>query len=225
MDAWYLPDTAGITYRIDHGKTGVIMQMLDRENRRLGYFHNGGYYELEGEDFDGIFYLPEGRDMPEGRDPRILLPYVELVKLDRVRHDDEAVTLEAVLALTRHHLGLRPTSNPMARFGARLAERTSNGCRPGRRRLPPLRLRHLPAGGGHGRRWPPLSSTGSTAARRRGARKAADSFREIAATAKGLEFTLARAVRGRKVDLVTPFVQMADAWEVAMDTLVARYGS
>jgi hypothetical protein len=57
-----------------------------------------------------------------------------------------------------------------------------------------------------------------------GLEKAADGFREIGATAKGLEFTLARAARGRKVDLATPFEEMGRAWETAMDTLDGRYG-
>ncbi|HEY5250073.1 MAG TPA: DUF1839 family protein [Acidimicrobiales bacterium] len=224
VDAWYLPDTAGITYGIDHGKTGVLMQMLDRENRRLGYFHNGGYFELEGDDFDAIFYLPGGRDMPEGRDPRILFPYVELVKLDRIRHDDEATLLDAVLTLVRHHLGLRPATNPMVRFRARL-ESDIEWLRPlGDSAFHPYAFATCRQAGANQEvaasfvDWLDQRDGG-------GLQKAADAFREIAATAKGLEFTLARAVRGRKVDLATPFGIMADAWEVAMETLVARYGS
>jgi hypothetical protein len=58
-----------------------------------------------------------------------------------------------------------------------------------------------------------------------GCHKAAEAFAGIAATAKGLEFTLARAARGRKVDLAGPFDEMEQAWDTAMDTLLERYGA
>ena len=28
--------------------------MIDRDDRRLGYFHNAGYFEADGEDYDGL---------------------------------------------------------------------------------------------------------------------------------------------------------------------------
>ena len=60
VDAFYLPDTAGTSYRCEHVKTSIGIQALDPEARRLGYFHNAGYYELAGEDFTGVFRL-QGR--------------------------------------------------------------------------------------------------------------------------------------------------------------------
>ena len=57
MDAFYLPDTAGVTYQLGHVKTGIVPQMLDRPGRRMWYFHNAGYFELSGDDFDAIFQL------------------------------------------------------------------------------------------------------------------------------------------------------------------------
>jgi hypothetical protein len=217
VDAWYLPDTAGITYGIDHAKTGVVMQMLDREERRLGYFHNAGYFELGGADFDGIFSLPDGRD------PRILLPYVERVTLGRVRHDDEDELLAAVIALTADHLGRRPESNPMVRFGARLAQDLEWLAAQGDEAFHPYAFATCRQVGANGEvagsfvDWLDARDGG-------GLSVAADAYRRIAATAKGLEFTLARAARGRKVDLTGPVDEMAGAWERAMETLVARYG-
>jgi hypothetical protein len=218
VDAWYLPDTAGITYGTDHAKTGVVMQMLDREQRRLGYFHNAGYFELEGDDFDGIFYLPEGRD------PRILLPYVERVTLGRVRHDDEDELFRAVVALTGDHLGRRPATNPMVRFGARLAEDLEWLASEGDEAFHPYAFATCRQAGANGEMaasfvdWLDAHDGG-------GLSVAADAYRSIASTAKGLEFTLARAARGRKVDLTGPFDEMAGAWDRAMETLVARYGA
>jgi hypothetical protein len=54
--------------------------------------------------------------------------------------------------------------------------------------------------------------------------KAVRAFGSLAATAKGLQFSLARAARGRAVDLGRPFEDMTAAWDTAMDVLGARYG-
>lgn len=48
-------------------------------------------------------------------------------------------------------------------------------------------------------------------------------FREVAAAAKSLQFSLARAVRGRPVDLRGHFETMETGWDDAMSTLAARY--
>jgi hypothetical protein len=218
VDAWYLPDTAGITYHLDHAKTGIVMQMLDREERRLGYFHNAGYFELEGDDFDGIFYLPEGRD------PRILLPYVEIVKLGGVRHDGPGLLLDRVIGLTGDHLARRPSTNPMPRFRARLEADLGWLASEGDAAFHPYAFATCRQAGANAEvaasfvDWLGSRDGG-------GLEKAADGFRDIAATAKGLEFTLARAARGRTVDLATPFEQMGGAWDRAMDTLEGRYGA
>ncbi len=217
VDAWYLPDTAGITYGIDHAKTGIVMQMLDRQARRLGYFHNAGYFELEGDDFDGIFHLPEGRD------PRVLLPYVEMVKLDRIRHDDDGRLLENVVALTREHLARRPRSNPVSRLRARLEADLPWLAEQGDAAFHPYAFATCRQCGANAEvaaafvDWLDARQGGGLA-------QAGDAFGTIASTAKGLQFSLARAARGRTVDLAGPFDEMAAAWETAMETLVERYG-
>jgi hypothetical protein len=217
VDAWYLPDTAGITYGLDHAKTGVVVQMLDRPQRRLGYFHNAGYFELEGDDFDGIFFLPDGRD------PRILLPYVELVKLDRVRHDSAPDLLDGALALTRDHLARRAPTNPMPRFRARLERDLGWLASEGEAGFHPYAFATCRQCGANAEvaaafvEWLDGRDGG-------GLDKAAEAWRSIAATAKGLQFSLARAARGRTVDVGPAFEEMERAWDTAMDILVARYG-
>jgi hypothetical protein len=217
VDAWFLPDTAGITYHLDHAKTGVVMQMLDRAQRRLGYFHNAGYFELEGDDFDGIFYLADGRDA------RILLPYVELVKLDGVRHDDDGRLLQTVVGLTREHLGRRPPTNPMTRFRARLEADLGWLAAEGDAAFHPYAFATCRQCGANAEMaaafvdWLDRRDGG-------GLGKAADGLRTIAGVAKGLQFSLARAARGRSVDLAGPFGEMGDGWETAMEVLVDRYG-
>jgi len=114
VDAFFLPDTAGISHQIAHVKTTIVPNMLDRADRRLGYFHNSRYYELEGDDYAGIF----GHD----RDASRLLPYVELIKLDGVRRVDGGELLEPALALVREYMSRRPATNPVQRFAKRLEQ-------------------------------------------------------------------------------------------------------
>ncbi|HUD18295.1 MAG TPA: DUF1839 family protein [Acidimicrobiales bacterium] len=217
VDAFYLPDTAGITYHLDHAKTGVILQMLDAGNRRLGYFHNAGYFELEGDDFDGIFYLPEGRD------PRILLPYIELVRLDRIRHDDDEKLLDTVVALTREHVGRRPTTNPMPRLRARLEGDLAWLAAQDDAAFHTYAFATCRQCGANAEvaaafvDWLDTHDGG-------GLDKAAEAFGSIASTAKGLQFLLARAARGRTIDLEAPLAEMEEAWERSMGIMVERYG-
>jgi hypothetical protein len=217
VDAFYLPDTAGITYGLDHAKTGIVMQMLDREGRRLGYFHNAGYFELEGDDFDGIFYRAEGRD------PRILLPYVEIVTLDRLRHDDESELLDTAVALTRDHLARRPTTNPMTRWRARLEGDLGWLAEEGDAAFHPYAFATCRQAGANAEvagafvDWLDGRQGG-------GLDKAVGAFGAIASTAKGLQFSLARAARGRKVDLGPAFDEMEASWDTAMETMLDRYG-
>ena len=57
MDSFYMPDTQGTAYRTEHGKTTVAINRLDFAGKDIEYFHNGGYFQLEGKDFDGLFQL------------------------------------------------------------------------------------------------------------------------------------------------------------------------
>ncbi len=43
-DAFWLPDTGGTDYRRQHTKSTIVLAELDLPNRRLGYFHNAGYF-------------------------------------------------------------------------------------------------------------------------------------------------------------------------------------
>ncbi|MCX5746075.1 MAG: DUF1839 family protein, partial [Proteobacteria bacterium] len=56
-DAWWLPDVSGTDYRRTHTKSTIVITDIDVEAKRLGYFHNAGYFELSGEDFDQTFRL------------------------------------------------------------------------------------------------------------------------------------------------------------------------
>lgn len=113
-DAFWLPDTAGTDYRQQHVKTTIVLNDLDVAGQRLGYFHNAGYYRLEGEDFRQIFQL-------EGTAPPALPLYAELVRIDRLqRHTPEALA-GLSWQLLKQHFAWRPANNPVERFAARFA--------------------------------------------------------------------------------------------------------
>lgn len=114
LDSWYLPDTAATSYRTEHVKTSIVAEAIDPERRHLRYFHNAGLYELEGEDYEGVFRL--GRPFS----PDVLPPYTELVRLDVGPRLEGAQLRDASRELLRGHLARRPSDNPFARFGAQL---------------------------------------------------------------------------------------------------------
>ena len=45
-------------------KSTLVPQMVDVGARRLGYFHNAGYFELDGDDFDGVFQRRDATPIP-----------------------------------------------------------------------------------------------------------------------------------------------------------------
>ncbi|MGH8989164.1 MAG: DUF1839 family protein, partial [Acidimicrobiales bacterium] len=111
-DAWWLPDTAGLTYRSAHQKTMVLASMIDVEARRFGYLHNSGYYELDGEDFDALLPAEPPRDS--------LPPFTLQVRL--AGHSPHgALDEELVLRHAALHAGRRPPDDPVRRMAARAA--------------------------------------------------------------------------------------------------------
>ncbi|TFY97655.1 DUF1839 family protein [Ramlibacter humi] len=115
-DAFWLPDTAGTDYRRSHTKTTILMAELDVQAERLGYFHNAGYFELQGEDFRQLFRL----DAPP--DPAFMPFFAEVVRIDRlVRHNASELS-DLSFELLRRHFPWRPRSNPFSRFAARIAQ-------------------------------------------------------------------------------------------------------
>jgi hypothetical protein len=114
VDSFYLPDTAATTYRRTHGKSSIAIEAVDVAGERLRYFHNTGYYELSGDDFQGLFRL--GRQFSED----VLPPYVELVRFDAGPRLEGSQLRRAVREMTIRQLARRPKSNPWMAFGERL---------------------------------------------------------------------------------------------------------
>lgn len=218
-DAWWLPDTVGTDYRQQHTKTTVILNDLDVEAERLGYFHNASYHALAGEDFRRLFRVGEPHD------PAFLPPFAELIRCDRVRRRPELELRRASAALLREHFERRPATNPMSRFAERFA-----------RDLPQLQGRGL----AHYHAWAFATIRQCGAAfdlvaahlRWQGTfdsanlAEAADDFARIAQGCKALILKAARAVNsGRPLDAAPMFGELTEAWESGMARLGRAFGA
>ncbi len=96
-------------------KTSIAAEAIDLERGWLRYFHGAGLYELDGEDYIGIFRL-DGEPAPE-----ILPPYTEIVRFDAGPRLQGAELRAAALASLRRHLEHRPRTDPFERFATQLA--------------------------------------------------------------------------------------------------------
>lgn len=207
VDAWHLPDTAGLTHHRAHQKTSIMVQMIDAGAGRLGYFHNTGYYELGGGDFEAIVVAETGPDRA------LLPPFASSVRLGRLRHDPEGAAAVA-RQLVEDHLARRPAGNPVERLAKRVAED-----------LPWLRAQGLDAF--HRYAFGSMRQCGANAElaaalvdqvvrwERPWAAPAVEHFAALAQAMKAIEFSLARAVRGRTCDVAALFAPAAAYWDLA----------
>lgn len=109
MDSFFMPDTRGVGYHQEHGKTTVAVNRLDPAGRTMDYFHNGGFFRVDGEDFDGLFQ----HHLPEGALP--FLPYTEFAKFP-AKPPAEAHQRATAKRLLGRHFSRRPDANPIAAF-------------------------------------------------------------------------------------------------------------
>jgi hypothetical protein len=218
-DAFYLPDTAGVSYHREHVKTAIGIQALDPDGLRLGYFHNAGYYELAGEDFVGVLRLDARL-----ADPEHLPPCIEVAKLGVRPARSGRALHESSLALLRASLARRPDENPFRRHAARFPadlEGLTGQPLAFFHRYAFANLRQCGAAfelAGSYLRW--LDAGGE-----RELEPVAGACDRIATSAKVLQFKTARAVSAdRPFDSAPIFETMATAWDEMMGTLTARYG-
>jgi hypothetical protein len=217
VDAFYLPDTAGVSYRTAHTKTTIGIQSIDVEARTLGYFHNAGYFSLAGDDFAALFGLDRERRADE------LVPYTEFAKFTRQAPLSDAELLARSLKLLRKHLANRPKDNPFTRFRAKFAEDAAWLVNE------PQEMFHLYAFSTVRQvgacfeiaasylRW--LAAQGE-----RDLDAATSAFDTIASQAKTLQFKAARAVLlKRPVDFAPMLEAMEQAWSTGMALLDAKY--
>ncbi|WP_460578625.1 DUF1839 family protein [Humibacter ginsengisoli] len=218
VDSWYLPDTAGVSYRIEHTKTTIVPNAIDPDRRWLGYFHGPSYFELEGEDFDGVLRLGDTAQVDA------LPPYVETVRLDRLVRPAEGELAALSRRMLQEQIAVMPSENPMPRFKARLDAD-----------LPWLRSAGID--GFHQWAFGTFRQCGASAevgaahlawlqehSAAMNMDAAIEALNDIAHDCKSLEFALARLARGRDVDIAPTFDAMANAWARVRDTLTAHHG-
>lgn len=114
IDAWYLPDTAATSYRREHLKTTVAPETIDPDAQFMRYFHNAGFFELQGEDYQGAFrMLPHFTDdVPD--------PFIEVLRFgDRPRLTGEQLR-DTARELLSGHYRRRPERNPFGAWGEQL---------------------------------------------------------------------------------------------------------
>lgn len=218
-DAFFLPDTYGTDYHTNHSKTTIAVQEIDLSNRRLGYFHNGGYHSLSGADFEGLLRLKAKSSAD------ILPPYVEFAKLDALQKRPAPELVALSVELTRGHLTRLPRENPVLRFEARFREHLSW-------------LQQEGGGAFHAFAFATLRQLGAcfelagsfvcwlTARGETGIDQAALDCEAIANAAKALLLKTARSAATKKpFDPAWLLQGMATSWTSATDCLRARYGS
>jgi hypothetical protein len=212
MDSFYMPDTQGTAYRQEHGKTTVAVNRLDFAGRRVEYFHNGGYFGLDGEDFDGLFQL----HLTETDPP--FLPYTEFAKFPE-RPVEERHVREASRRLFGFHFRRRPDENPIRAFAKvfpqqveAVAERPFGFFH----KYAFNTLRQFGANFELAADYLAWLSPGDFST-------AAEEARRISEIAKSVQFQLARAVTRKKFDpLQTALDPAADAWDAMMASLSER---
>lgn len=214
-DAFWMPDTRGTDYRTKHTKTTIAIEKLDVERRTLGYFHNAGYYELEGEDFTQLFRLEHAPD------PTFLPLFAELASFQATPAPSSRELAERSRALLTGWLSHAPRRNPVARFGECLASE-----------LESLRSKGLDYY--HAFAFATIRQCGSAfelaAAYLRwleselpqGYAPAAEAFESISTSSKALILKGARAVSSKKpVDFGPMFGEMSQSWDRGMSLLSA----
>jgi len=218
VDSYYLPDTHGVGYHQAHGKTTIAVNRLDIEGRSMDYFHGLGLFHLEGDDFDGVFRRKAPENAPA------FLPYTEFVKFPEGGVPGAAHIRETAVELLRRHLARRPKANPVAAFANAFPEQVEAVAER------PFDFFHLYAfntlrqlGANYELFAAHLDwlATGGVD----GLDAPAEAARRISATAKTVQFQLARAVMRKRFDKLAPALQpAAEAWDTIMESLESRLG-
>lgn len=112
VDAIHLPDTRGITYGVDHSKTTIAINRFSRSDARLGYFHNAGYFDIQGADVEALLGFGSAA-------APVLPAYCEFVKIIGPGLEGRSLA-EAALQRLKGHWARRPRSNPLAAYRAAL---------------------------------------------------------------------------------------------------------
>ena len=218
LDSYFLPDTAGVAYKREHVKSTVAVNAIDVPGRRLGYFHNQGYFALDGDDFRDVFQL-------DGLvHERMLPPYIEYLKTrPNFTPLRGAELVSAALVLLKRQLTRVPATNPFERFKTQFAKDLDWLMQADIAAFHTYSFANLRQYGACYElsetylRW--LTQNGVAELTR-----STEAFREIAETAKTFQFQLARSMARKKPLDLTPLDAMAAAWKLGTDELLRLHG-
>jgi hypothetical protein len=217
LDSFHLPDTKGTAYKLLHQKTTVGVNEIDPDACFMGYFHNQGYFAVEGEDFRQLFLLDGAPH------ERVLAPYTEFVKtLPGFVAPRRSALVEASLAGMHRHLRRIPRQNPFPRFRKRFESD-----------LPTLLAADIDYF--HEYSFATLRQYGAcfelaetylgwlAAHGVPGLDESCAAFQQISGMAKSFQFQLARSMaRGKPLDLAL-LDAMGVQWDIGMQALRSRY--
>lgn len=201
-DAFWLPDTRGVSYGIEHTKTSIVVLSADPQAQELVYLHNEGLHRLSGEDVDRV--LGPGR-----REGIVPSPYTELISLQGLRSPAEVDAVAQTRRLLRLHARRAPRANPAGELveilRARLPWLGEHGmqgyhalCFETTRQLGVVAM---------------LAAAACRHAQEPGLEAAVQGWSAVSEEAKGIQFQLARIARGRG----------SKALEAAMDSVVEHW--
>lgn len=214
VDGFFLPDTDGVSYRLQHTKTTIGIARMDAGARRIDYFHNSGFYRLEGDDYAGIFGPPVH--------PAVLFPYTEFVKFDAGPPPTDLAAASA--GLLQKHLRFRPDGNPIADFARAFAAHAADLA------SRPPEYFHAYAFNTFRQLGANFELLGSYLAWLGSARQVdlteeSTAAMTIAGGAKSAQFMLARAMaRGRLAGFAPDLEPMIEAYETVFSALADKIG-
>lgn len=210
-DSFYLPDTRGSSYGMQHVKTTIVVLEMEPVSKHMRYLHGRGCYELSGSDYQGLWAPLSER--AEGWLP----PFVERVAwLHPQRTGSLAV---AAATLLRRELERLPADNPVSMYAASLENELGV-----MRKIQDMDYFHRYA-------FATLRQLGACFELlashvdwlvENGSWNRSDAgkmFLQIAQQARSLQFQLARAIARNKVLDFSPLDHMSRAWKAGFDAL------
>ena len=68
-------------YQLAHAKTTIGVNRIDLGANRMGYFHNAGYFEVEGEDFRRVLRIRNTTNTPGPGTGQVIVPGLGLAQV------------------------------------------------------------------------------------------------------------------------------------------------
>ncbi|NHN56587.1 DUF1839 family protein [Calidifontibacter sp. DB0510] len=217
-DSFYLPDTAGTSYRTEHLKSSIVPVELDPDAQVMTYLHNNVQGQLCDDDFAAIF---RSDALTGEASTWVPLPYVERVDLSGLQRLSSDELAEAARAVAVRQLA-DSTAAPLGslpQWVDRHGERMAREGMPFFHRFAFATTR--PAGFAAHLAGALASWFGERGADPVASREAASAFEEASGRAQQAQLKLTRVARGRSVDVEALATAYDTAWSTGIDRLGA----